>query len=206
MNKHPSQNGSRSYKDQKFYVRFMVSIRCKMVLKSELETMKLKYAFTTNGAIRFPEITDLQLDLLKARLLPSGLVLLNHSNSLLIDNILCLIIEKIHYSDSLPNVSFKEIIHENTSFGSESILKIFSDVMGISVLHYIVQQKIERAKEMLLYENLSIDDIATILYYKNSATFRVQFIKFTGLTPDDYKNLQQDRIRLSRKDVKEPWF
>ncbi len=178
----------------KRYVKYMVSLRCKLILREELKKTGLKYSISPHVAIEFhEEITQDQLDELKNNLLKSGLVLLDENDSKLVDRIIDTVSEVIHNSDELPDLSFDDII--DTSLGSErdSILKIFSDVKGVSILQFIVLQKIERAKQMLLYENLSLAEISEKLCYKNKHYFIAQFKKHTGLSPAYFKKLRKKR-------------
>ena len=183
---------------KKLYIKYMVCMRDKVLVKTELENLGLKYRISTHGAIVFlEEISSAQLNMLKRGLAKSGLVLLNEGESEVISKIIHTIIDIIHGSDKLPKLSFKDIISENAEITSESVLKIFSDVKGMSVIQFIVLQKIERAKELLLYEELSLSEITDILNYKNENLLVAQLKKYTGLTPDYFKKLKKERDKLS---------
>lgn len=183
---------------KKLYVKYMVSLRCKLIVKDELKKLNIKYSISVHGAIIFLEtITEYQLNELNQNLQESGLVLLDEQNSLLIDKIINTIIEVIHYSEELPKLSFAEVISDKFGSDNESILKIFSDVKGMSVLQFIIIQKIERIKELLLYEDLTLQEIAELLYYKNEDLLIAQFKKYTGLTPDYFRELKKERVNLS---------
>ncbi|MAO64117.1 MAG: AraC family transcriptional regulator [Balneola sp.] len=180
----------------KLYVKYMVSLRCKMIVKSEIEDLGLNYKITPHGALEFHEqITVEQYDLLKNKLLKSGMVLLNESESMLIDKIINTIIEVVHYSENLPKLNFTDLINKHAISGDESLLKIFSDVKGVSVLQFIINQKIERAKELLLYDEISLSEIADSLNYKNKNYLLAQFKKVTGLTPSYFKRLKKERTK-----------
>lgn len=182
----------------RLYVKYMVSLRCKIIAKSELDALELKYSLSPHGAIEFDEeITEGQYDQLKKNLMRSGLVLLSESNSMLIDKIITTIVEIIHYSDSLPKLNFRDLISSQTLSSNESILKIFSDVKGMSILQFIIIQKIERAKELMLYEDHSLSEIADILNYKNKDYLLAQFKKVTGLSPSYFKRLRNERLKIS---------
>ena len=183
---------------KELYIKYMVCMRDEELVKTELENLGLKYRISTHGAIVFlEEITIAQLNTLKRGLSKSGLVLLNEAESKVISRIIHTIIEIIHDSDNLPKISFKEIISEHSKVTSESVLKIFSDVMGMSIIQFIVLQKIERAKELLLYEDLSLSEITDILNYKNQNFMVAQLKKYTGLTPDYFKRLKKEREKVS---------
>lgn len=180
---------------KKLYVRYMVSLRCKLIVKSEIEKLDLPYNVSIHGALEFPEgISKNNYELLKNSLRKSGLVLLNESDSMLIDKIINTIIEIVHYMDELPRQSFSEIINDHAVSNGESILKIFSEVKGMSVLQFIVIQKIERAKELMLYSDRPLSEIAEILNYKNEDYLFAQFKKVTGLTPSNFKRIKEKRM------------
>lgn len=193
-----SKNEKMEVVSKKLYVKYMVSLRCKLIVKEELKNLNIKYSVSVHGAIIFLEaITEYRLNELNQNLQKSGLVLLDEPNSLLIDKIINTIIEVIHYSDELPKVSFADVISDKFGSDNESILKIFSDVKGMSVMQFIVIQKIERIKELLLYEELTLPEIAKKLFYKNEDLLIAQFKKYTGLTPAYFIELKKERINLS---------
>ena len=182
----------------KLYVRYMVSLRCKLIVRDELRKLGIEYQITDYGGIEFPEgLSTTQENELRENLQNSGLELLGKSESLLIDKIMNTIIDVIHYSEKLPDISYKEIIHENLGDSSESILKIFSEVKGVSITQFIVDQKIEWAKELILYEDLSLTEIAKNLKYRNVNLFISQFRKITGLHPSYYVELKENRAKNS---------
>lgn len=175
----------------------MVSPRCKMILREELKKASLSYSISPYGAIEFLEETSQdQLEALNNNLLRSGLELLDENDSILIDRIINMVIEVIHYSDELPMMSFEEIMNKSLGSEGESILKIFSDVKGISIIQFIVLQKVERVKELLLYEDLSLAEIAEKLRYQSVPHLTAQFKKFTGLSPGYYKKLKNEREKI----------
>lgn len=182
----------------KRYVKYMVSLRCKMTLREELGKAGLKYSISPHGAVQFlEETTEAQLEELNKNLLESGLELLDKNDSMLIDRIINTVIEVVHYSNELPNLSFEDIIGKSLRSGSEeAILKIFSDVKGMSIMQFIVLQKIERVKELLLYEDLSLAEIAQKLRYKNEHYLIAQFEKFTGLSPNYFKEMKNERMNI----------
>jgi YesN/AraC family two-component response regulator len=122
------------------------------------------------------------------------LVLLDENDSKLVDRIINTVVEVIHYSDELPNLSFEDIIGNTLGSERDSILKIFSDVKGVSIMQFIILQKIERAKELLLYDDLSLAEISEKLRYKNEHYLIAQFKKHTGLSPSYFKKLRNVRM------------
>lgn len=199
MAKSEKNNGSDMIvSGKKLYVKYMVSLRCKIVVKGELKKMGIKHTISPQGAIEFfDEISQSQFDELKKNLQRLGLELLNENNSRLVDRIINLIIEEIHYSDELPKLSFADFISKNIDSGHEAVLKIFSDVKGISVIQFMIIQKIERIKELLLYEDLTLAEISEKLNYRNEQFMTSQFKKYTGLTPTYFRQLKKERMSIS---------
>lgn len=196
-----SDDNDLNITSRKLYVKYMVSLRCKTIVKSELENLSLDYKISVHGGIEFTEeFTEDQYDQLNKSLKRSGMVLLNSSESVLIDKIITTIVEVIHYTDSLPKLNFRDLINKYAVPGEEPILKIFSDVKGMSVLQFIIIQKIERAKELLLYDDMPLSEIAQILNYKNKNYLLAQFKKTTGLTPSDFKHLKKERRKIAEED------
>jgi AraC-like DNA-binding protein len=189
---------------KKIYIRYMTSLRCKMAARSEMQKLGIDYSVSVFGAIQFTdECTQEQFDMLDKNLRKHGLALLNEMHSSIIDKIISEIIEVIHYSDELPGYKYAELLQENIGNGESSVLQIFSDVQGISILNFIILQKIERIKEMLLYEDFTLSEIAQKLHYKNEQYMIAQFKKFTGLYPQYFIELKAQRERI-RKHTKGP--
>ena len=178
----------------KLYIRYMVSLRCKMIVKAELDNLGIDYVISLQEAIEFPNgISRDKLYQLKKNLRSSDLELLDQSESLMIDKIISTIIEVIHYTDTLPKICFNELISENLGSNDDSILKIFTEVKGVSVTQFIVQQKIDRAKDLLLYNDLTLAEISEKLNYKNEELFVAQFKKITGLSPSYFMEIKDKR-------------
>ncbi|REL32885.1 AraC family transcriptional regulator [Rhodohalobacter sp. SW132] len=189
----------------KLYVKYMVCLRDKLALKSVLTEQDLTCSISVHGAIEcLEEISEERFQNLKTSLAKSGLILLDEKDSMLIDRIIQTIVEVIHYSDTLPKLNFRDLISKQTVSGNESILKIFSDVKGMSVLQFIILQKIERAKELMLYEDKTLEEIAEILNYKNKDYLVAQFKKTTGLTPHYFERLKKERLEISEDYIKSP--
>jgi AraC-like DNA-binding protein len=193
-----NSNNDLGVVNKKLYVKYMVCLRDKMTVQSELVKLGLTYRITAHGAIEFlEEITNVQFNELKTSLSKTGLFLLDEKESMLIDRIISTIVDVIHHTDKLPRLNFEDIITQQKVLLSESVLKVFSDVTGMSVLQFIVIQKIERAKDLLIYEDLSLSEIADSLNYKNQDYLVAQFKKITGLAPSYFEQLKKERRRLS---------
>ena len=172
----------------------MVSLRCKMVVKEELKRLGLHYVAVDLGMVEIPEeISQKQRDQLKENLLRSGLELLDNKKSILIEKIKNVIVEMIHYSDELPKVNYSDYIGEKLGYDYTYLANTFSEVKGITIQQFIIINKIEKVKELLLYDELNLTEIARQLHYSSVAHLSNQFRKVTGLSPTFYKQLKQKR-------------
>ena len=172
----------------------MVSLRCKMMVKDELKKLGLKYIAVDLGMVEILEdISQEQHDQLKKNLLKSGLELLDDKKSILIDKIKNVIIEMIHYSDELPQVNYSDYISKKLNHDYTYLANIFSEVKGITIQQFIIIHKIERAKELILYDQLNLTEISYKLHYSSVAHLSNQFKKITGLSPSFYKQLKEKR-------------
>jgi AraC-like DNA-binding protein len=172
----------------------MVSLRCKMMVKEELKKLGLRYVFVDLGVVEVLEdITQEQHDQLKINLLKSGLELLDDKKSILIERIKNVIIEMIHYMDELPKENYSDFISEKLNYDYTYLSNIFSEVKGITIQQFIIIHKIEKVKELLLYDELSLTEISYKLHYSSVAHLSNQFKKITGLSPSFYKSLKLKR-------------
>jgi AraC-like DNA-binding protein len=172
----------------------MVSLRCKMLVKEELEKLGLRYIVVDLGTVEIMEdITAEQHEQLKKNLLRSGLELLDDKKAILIEKIKNVITEMIHYSDELPKVNYSEYISEKLDYDYTYLANIFSEVKGITIQQFIIIHKIEKVKELLLYDELNLTEISYKLHYSSVAHLSNQFKKVTGLSPSFYKQLKQKR-------------
>lgn len=178
----------------KLYIKFMVSLRCKMMVKEELKKLGLRYIFVDLGVVEVMEtISNDQREQLKANLLRSGLELLDDKKSILIEKIKNVITEMIHYTEEVPKVNYSNYISEKLGYDYTYLANTFSEVKGITIQQYIIINKIERAKELLLYDELNLTEISYRLNYSSVAHLSNQFKKITGLSPSFYKQLKQKR-------------
>jgi AraC-like DNA-binding protein len=178
----------------KLYIKFMVSLRCKMIVREELQKLGLKFVSLDLGVVEVMEdITPAQHELLKANLLRSGLELLDDKRSILIEKIKNVITELIHYSDELPRVNYSDFISEKLGYDYTYLSNIFSEVKGTTIQQFIIINKIERVKELLLYDELNLTEISYKLHYSSVAHLSNQFKKITGLSPSFFKQLRQKR-------------
>lgn len=172
----------------------MVSIRCKMVVHDELTKLGVKYISIDLGMVEIlNDIDEKQLSLFNDNILKYGLELLDDKKSILIERIKNVVINMIHYSDKIPKTTYSEYISEKLQYNYTYLANTFSEVTGITIQNYIIIHKIEKVKELLLYNELNLNEIAYKLHYSSAAHLSNQFKKVTGLTPSFYKNLQLKR-------------
>lgn len=173
----------------------MVSLRCKMVVKEELKKLGLHFTAVELGSVDVMEtLTHDQHDQLKINLGMSGLELLDNKKSILIDRVKNVIIEMIHYSDEVPKVNYSDYIAEKLDHDYTYLSNIFSEVKGITIQQFIINHKIEKVKELLLYDELNLTQISYKLHYSSVAHLSNQFKKVTGLSPSFFKGLKRKRI------------
>jgi AraC-like DNA-binding protein len=173
----------------------MVSIRCKMLVKSELDKLELHYRVVELGEVEIEEnITAGQLDQLKTALLKSGLELMEDKKAMLIEKIKNVIVEMVHYENEFPKTKNSEFISRKLNHNYTYLANLFSEATGTTIEHYIIIHKIERAKELIIYDELSLTEIAWKLNYSSVAHLSNQFKKVTGLTPSFFKKLKTKRL------------
>ncbi len=178
----------------KLYIKYMVSLRCKMMVKEELKKLGLHYTTIDLGMVEIMEdITEKQREKLRDNLLRSGLELLDNKKSILIEKIKNVITEMIHYSDEIPVVNYSDYISEKLKYDYTHLSNIFSEVKGITIQQFIIINKIEKVKELLLYDELNLTEIAHKLHYSSVGHLSNQFKKITGLSPSFFKQLKHKR-------------
>lgn len=185
----------------KLYIKYMVSRRCKMMVQSELDKLGLQYGVVDLGEVDIKgNITDVQYKQLKVALSKSGLELMDNKKAVQIERIKIAIIELIHYSDELPVTKYSNYISEKLDYDYTYLANLFSEATGTTIEHFIIAHKIERVKELLLYNELNLTEISYKLHYSSVAHLSNQFKKETGLTPSFFKNLKHKK-RIALEDV-----
>jgi len=179
----------------------MVSLRCKMAVGSALKNLKVPYTELELGEAEIQEdISAEQMDTLKAALLRSGLELMDDKKAMLIEKIKNVIIEMVHYADELPKTNFSNYLSEKLNHNYTYLANLFSEVKGMTIEHYIIVHKIEKVKELIIYDELSLTDIACKMHYSSVGHLSNQFKKITGLTPTFFKKLKYKK-RTSLEDM-----
>ena len=179
------------------YIKNMVCMRCKMIVREELTHLGLHYTQVDLGqADIIEDISIAQRDQIRSGLSKSGLELIDDIKSILIEKIKNLIIELVHYSvDPLPinlSVYLSQQLHRNYTY----MANIFSEAEGQSIEKFLIEHKIERVKELLVYNELNLTEIAFKMHYSSVAHLSSQFRKVTGHTASQYKHLKVQRRAL----------
>lgn len=172
----------------------MVCIRCQMVVKSELEKLGLLYADVKIGeADIIGDIPPEQLSQLDVALRKSGLQLMDDKKSILVEKIKSAIIELVHYTEEQIKVNLSDYLSEKLQYDYTYLANLFSDVKGITIEKFYLTHKIEKVKELIVYDELNLSEIAFKMHYSSVAHLSNQFKKFTGLTPSHFKQLKNKR-------------
>ncbi|MFO7659044.1 MAG: AraC family transcriptional regulator [Bacteroidales bacterium] len=184
----------------KLYIKNMVSKRCKMLLREELKKLGLHYKYVDLGEVDLIDnsITQGQYAHLKKFLKISGLELMDDTKSILVEKIKTLIIKMIHYADKLPKHNISVYMSNQLNYSYTYLANLFKEVTGTTIQHYILFHKIEKVKELILYDELSLNEISYKLHYSSVAHLSNQFKQITGLTPTSFKknHSYKNRIKL----------
>ena len=174
----------------------MVCIRCKMVVKSELEKLGLHYISVDLGEAEIKEeISAEQLASLSIALKKTGLELIQDKRNILVERIKTIIIEMVHYTDDQIKTNLSDYLSEKLNYNYTYLANLFSAVKGTTIEQFYLAHKIEKVKELLVYDELNLSEIAWKLHYSSVAHLSNQFKKMTGLTPSHFKKLRHKRRR-----------
>ena len=178
----------------------MVCIRCKMLVKSELAKLGLHYLYVELGeADIMEEITWEQLTQLGNALKKDGLELMDDKKSILVEKIKTNIIELVHYNDEQLKVNLSDYLGKKLNHNYTYLANLFSEIKGTTIEQFYLAHKIEKVKELLVYEELTLSEIAYRMHYSSVAHLSAQFKKMTGLTPSHFKNLKHKRLNALGK-------
>ncbi len=185
----------------------MVSNRCKMAVKTELKKLGLHFIVVELGEVEIMEkISAEERELLKAGLLDCGLELMDDRRSVLIERIKNVIINMVHHSDEEEDirVNFSHYLSEKLNHDYTYLANLFSEVQGTTIEQFIIAHKIERIKELIIYDELNITEIAWKMNYSSVAHLSNQFKKMTGLSPTHFKKLK-DKKRSPIEEIGMPY-
>ncbi len=178
----------------KLYIKNMVCIRCKMVVKDELTKLGLHYRAVDLGEADIVENLSMeQQDKFREALLRSGLELMDDKKSVLIQQIKNVIIELVHYAEEPLAINLSDFLSQKLNHNYTYLANLFSEVQGTTIEKFFIAHKIERVKELLVYNELNLTEIAYQMHYSSVAHLSAQFKKVTGLTPSHFKQLREKR-------------
>jgi AraC-like DNA-binding protein len=165
-----------------------------MMVKEELKKLGLHYIVVELGEVEIMEtITPAQRELLKTGLLDTGLELMDDRRAILIEKIKNVIIEMVHYSDGEMKIKFSNYLSEKLNHDYTYLSNLFSEVQGTTIEQFLIRHKVERIKELIIYDELNISEIAWKMNYSSVAHLSTQFKKITGLSPTHFKQLKDKR-------------
>lgn len=173
------------------YIKNMVCHRCKLVVKTEMEKIGLHPLNITLGevVVEEKELPSEQRVQLSERLRTVGFELIDDKRSKLIEQIKTFIIGQIHYKQEQPQKKFSELLSQHLHHDYSYLSNLFSEVEGITIEQFVINQKIEKVKELIVYDELSLSQIAFDLGYSSTPHLSNQFKKLTGLTPTQFKHI-----------------
>ena len=172
----------------------MVCMRCKMVVSSELDKLGVRYSNLQLGQVELLDnFTEEQFQTLDTALRATGLELIVDKRAKLIELIKNAVTEYVHFSDGETKVNFSAYLSKHLDYDYTYLSNLFSEVHGTTIEQYLIHQKIERVKELLVYNELTLSEIAWKLNYSSVQHLSNQFKKVTGLTPTFFKKLSEKR-------------
>lgn len=173
------------------HIKNMESNRCIALVKNQLNNLGFSYKTVKLGEVELKEILSREkIQLIDIALRNAGLELISDRKSNLIEKVKDAIYQLVYLSDEIAKPNISEYICSKVNRDYSSISCLFSSEQGITIEKYIITQKIERIKELLVYSNLTLNDIAYKLHYSSVAHLSNQFKKVTGLTPSFFKQHQ----------------
>jgi AraC-like DNA-binding protein len=177
----------------------MVSHRCKLIVKIELAKLGIKHYFPEGGAVEIiSDISEIQRNQLHISLKKAGMDLLEETKISILERLTGCVEATIYKPEEYPVENYRAFLSEKLGYDYPYLSEIFAEVNGVSIEQYIINQKVERIKEFLLYDTLTLAEICKKLHYSNLATMTYQFNKVTGLTPLFFKQLRKKRMQLTK--------
>jgi YesN/AraC family two-component response regulator len=181
----------------KLFIQNMVCQCCKMTVATELKKLDLSYTHMELGEVHLTEpISKKHKATLKKSLHTYGLELMNNKNAILVEKIVTIIVKMIHDSEGLPAVNFSVFLTNKLNQDYHSLSMLFSETKGVTIEHFIILHKIERVKELITYDELSLTEISYRLNYSSVQHLSNQFKKVTGLTPTFFKKIKNKKRQL----------
>ena len=165
-----------------------------MMVKDELNKMDIPFSSVELGEVELlSEISPEQREKLAKALLKSGLELMEDKKAMLMEKIKNVVVEMVHYAEELPTIKFSVYLSEKLNYDYTYLSNLFSETQGITIEHFILLHKIERVKELIIYNELNLTEIAWKLHYSSVSHLSHQFKKITGLTPTYFKSIKKKK-------------
>ena len=168
------------------------------MVKSELEKLGIDYKSVELGEVQLAEpLSESNRQILKTALHKSGLEVMDDKKAMMIEKIINIIVEMVHYSDELPPVNFSTFLQEKMKLDYHKMAETFSKTKGVTIEHFIILHKVEKIKELITYNKLNLTEISYKMHYSSVAHLSRQFKQVTGLTPKFFRSLsKRERINL----------
>jgi AraC-like DNA-binding protein len=178
----------------KIFIKFMLSNHCKITVKELLKNLGLHFIVVDLGEVDIMEdLSDTQRERLRISLSDAGFELMDDKKANLIEKIKNIIIDMVHHKDDLAKIKFSDYLSEKLNRDYTYLSNLFSAVQGSTIEQFIISHKVERIKELIIYDELSITEIAWKMNYSSVAHLSNQFKKSTGLSPTQFKQLKDKK-------------
>jgi len=179
------------------YIKYMVSLRCRTMVKTELKELDLQYTAVDVGSIEMPkEINQKKLAELEESLVKSGFELLDQKNTILLDKLIKLIYDIVYSPNEIPEKDYQNYLSEKMGMDIKALTTLFTEVKCMTIKQFIHIYKMERVKEFLLYDEITIKEIVVKLNFKSVAMLTADFKKVTGLSLSFFRQLKKKRAIL----------
>ncbi len=177
----------------KIFIQNMISLRCKMMVKLQLENLHIGYQYINLGEVLLVKpLSKEKRKKLKEKLHQSGLELMEDKKAILIEKICVIIEESVHQNDDFLHVNLSTLIAEKMEQDYHKMAEIFSKTKGITIEHFMILHKVEKIKELIIYDKLSLTEISYKMNYSSVSHLSRQFKQITGLTPTFFKSISKE--------------